>query len=233
MKKAIIGKKIGMTQIFSENGNRVPITIIEAGPCTVVQKKTVEKDGYCSVQLGFGDIKLKYKKGVRSPKFNDRPKNITLPLQGHFIKFDVAPKKLLREFKFESFDDFKVRDLIKSSIFSVGERVDVTGTSKGKGWCGVIKRWNFGRLRESHGTGPCARKGGSIGNCSNPSRVFKGKKMAGHLGAEKVTILNLEVVKVDENNNLIALKGAVPGPNDSVVVLRDSIKFVGKEKLHA
>ncbi|MDR0404252.1 MAG: 50S ribosomal protein L3 [Oscillospiraceae bacterium] len=233
MKKAVIGEKIGMTQIFDEHGDRVPVTVIEAGPCVVVQKKDADRDGYCAAQIGYKDIKLKYKKGARASKFAEKPNNITLPLLGHFAKADVAPKKVLCEFRFENCDDYKVGDLIKTDVFAVGESVDVTGVSKGKGWAGVIKRWNFSRLKESHGTGPCSRTGGSIGGCSNPSRVFKGKKMAGHLGTKRVTISNLKVIKIDAENNLIAIRGAIPGPNGSTVFIRDSIKVKEGSKKHA
>ncbi len=209
MQKALIGKKIGMTQIFDETGKVVPVTVIEAGPCVVSMKKTVENDGYAAVQLGFGDVK---------------PNKVTKPLQGHFAKADVAPKKTLKEFRFDDTDAYNVGDIVKADVFAAGDKVDVTGTSKGKGTAGVIKRWNFHRLKETHGTGPCVRHGGSIGMCSSPSRVFKGKRMAGHLGAEKVTVQNLRVVKVDAENNLIAIKGAVPGPNKGIVVIKDAVK---------
>ena len=209
MQKGIIGKKIGMTQIFDENGKVVPVTVVEAGPCVVSQKKTVENDGYAAVQIGFGDLKAhKVKK----------------PMAGHFAKANVAPKRTLREFRFDDIDAYNVGDLIKADVFANGDKVDVTGTSKGKGYAGVIKRWNFQRLKETHGSGPVARHGGSNGACSSPSRVWKGLKMAGHLGAEKVTVQNLAVVKVDAENNLIAVKGAIPGPNGGTVVLRDSVK---------
>jgi len=227
MQKGIIGKKLGMTQIFDEKGNVVPVTVIEAGPCVVTQKKTVETDGYNAVQLGFGEIKLKYRKGAKSSrteKFQEKPSNITMALAGHFEKSGVAPKKYLREFRFDSIDALNVGDLIKADAFAAGDKVDVVGTSKGKGWAGVIKRWNFGRLKESHGTGPVHRHGGSIGACSDPSRVFKGKKMSGHLGNERVTVQNLTVVKIDVDNNLIAIKGAVPGPKGGVVLISDSVK---------
>lgn len=224
MQKAIIGKKVGMTQIFDEHGNVIPVTVVEAGPCVVSQKKTVDNDGYNSIQMGFGDIKLKYKKGSRSEKFDDKPKNITLAMQGHFAKADVAPKRVLKEFRLDDTDAFNVGDVIKVDIFAEGDKVDVTGTSKGKGYAGVIKRWNFRRLKESHGSGPVARHGGSMGACSTPSRVWKGKKMAGHLGCEKVTVQNLAVVKIDNENNLIAIKGAIPGPNGGTVTIRDSVK---------
>lgn len=209
MQKGIIGKKVGMTQIFDEKGNVVPVTVIEAGPCVVVQKKTMENDGYCAVQVGFGDVSAK---------------KVTKPLKGHFDKSDVAPKKSLREFRFDNCDSFNVGDIIKADTFAAGDRVDVVGTSKGKGYAGAIKRWNFQRLKESHGTGPVARHAGSLGACSSPSRVYKGMKGAGHLGAERVTVQNLDVVKVDAENNLIAVRGAVPGPRGGLVMLSDSVK---------
>ena len=209
MQKAIIGKKIGMTQIFDEKGRVVPVTVVEAGPCVVTQKKTVENDGYEAIQVGFGDQK---------------PQRVSKPLMGHFNKGNVAPKKILKEFRLADCSAYNVGDLIKADVFANGDKIDVTGTSKGKGYAGVIKRWSFHRLKESHGTGPVARHGGSNGAISDPSRVFKGKKMAGHMGAEKVTVQNLIVVKVDAENNLIAIKGAIPGPNGGTVVLRDSVK---------
>ncbi len=209
MKKGIIGKKVGMTQIFDEKGKVIPVTVIEAGPCVVTQKKTAENDGYEAVQVGFGDQK---------------PQRLSKPLKGHFDKGGVAPKKTLRELRLEDISELNVGDLIKADIFEAGEHVDVTGVSKGKGYAGVIKRWNFHRLKETHGTGPVARHGGSNGPISDPSRVFKGVKMAGHLGAETVTVQNLVVAKVDAENNLIAVKGAVPGPNGGIVTIRDSVK---------
>ena len=224
MKKAIIGKKIGMTQIFDEKGNVIPVTVIEAGPCVVSQKKTLENDGYNSIQLGFVDIKLKYKKGTRSAKFDEKPINITMPMQGHFAKADVAPKKTLKEFRLEDIEAYNVGDIIKAEVFASGDKVDVTGISKGKGYAGVIKRFNCHRLKETHGSGPVVRHAGSNGACSDPSRVFKGKKLPGHLGAEQVTVQNLEVVKIDNENNLIAIKGAVPGPNGGIVSIHDSVK---------
>ena len=214
MQKAIIGKKIGMTQIFDEKGKVVPVTVVEAGPCVVAQIKTVENDGYEAVQLGYGDIKLKVQNGsgkgkrVRSEKFKNDPVNISKPLLGHFKKNDIAPKRTLREFRVADISAFEIGGIIKADAFAEGEKIDVTGKSKGKGYAGVIKRWNFHRLKESHGSGPVARHGGSMGACSTPSRVWKGKKMAGHLGAERVTVQNLTVVKVDNVNNLIAIKGA-------------------------
>ena len=208
MKKAIIGKKLGMTQLFDANGNVVPVTVIEAGPCVVAQKKTTENDGYEAVQIGFGDLKAS---------------KVNKPMKGHFAKGDVAPKKVLREFRFEDTSAVNVGDIIKADVFAEGDAVDVRGTSKGKGYAGVIKRWNFSRLKESHGTGPVHRHGGSLG-VIDPARVFKGKKMAGHLGNERVTVQNLSVVKVDAENNIIAVKGAIPGPKGGIVVLKDSVK---------
>ena len=209
MQKGIICKKMVMTQIFDENGKVVPVTVVEAGPCTVVQKKTVECDGYVAVQLGYGDISAK---------------KVSTPAKGHFDKADVAPKRTLREFRLDDISAMNVGDILKADVFAVGDRIDVVGTSKGKGYAGAIKRWNQHRLRESHGTGPVARHAGSMGSCSTPSRVFKGKRLPGHLGAERVTIQNLKVVKVDAENNLIAIKGAIPGPKGSVVCISDSVK---------
>lgn len=209
MKKGLIGKKIGMTQLFDENGKVIPVTVVEAGPCTVIKKKTVESDGYEAIQVGFGDVKVQ---------------RVNKPDAGQFKKANVAPKKVLKEFRLESIEDFNVGDALKADVFAVGDRVDVVGTSKGKGTAGAIKRWNFSRLKETHGTGPNARHAGSLGMCSDPSRVFKGKKLAGHLGAERVTIQNLDVVKVDVENNLIAIKGAIPGPKGGIVVLADTVK---------
>ncbi|MDD6270605.1 MAG: 50S ribosomal protein L3 [Ruminococcus sp.] len=209
MNKGLIGKKIGMTQLFDENGKVIPVTVVEAGPCTVVQKKTVENDGYAAVQVGYGDVKIT---------------RVNKPEAGHFKKANVAPKKVLREFRLEDTDALNVGDVLKADVFAAGDRVDVVGTSKGKGTAGAIKRWNFSRLKESHGTGPVARHAGSLGACSDPSRVYKGKKLAGHLGAERVTIQNLDVVKVDVENNLIAIKGAIPGPKGGIVILADTVK---------
>ena len=209
MQKAIIGKKLGMTQLFDQNGKVVPVTVIEAGPCVISQKKTVENDGYEALQYGFGDMKAS---------------KVNKPQKGHFAKGDVAPKKVLREFRLADISAANVGDIIKADVFAEGDKVDVKGTSKGKGYSGVIKRWNFSRLKMSHGTGPVARHAGSLGASSSPSRVVKGKKMAGHLGAEKVTVQNLEVVKVDAENNIIAVKGAIPGPKGGIVVVLDSIK---------
>ena len=230
MQKGIIGRKVGMTQIFDAKGNVVPVSVVEAGPCVITQKKTVENDGYNAVQMGFGDIKLKTQNGTgkgerkRSEKFQNKPVNVTMPLLGHFAKNDVAPKKTLREFRFADISAMNVGDVIKADVFAVGDKVDVTGTSKGKGYAGVIKRWNHHRLKETHGTGPVARHGGSLGPISDPSRVFKGRKMAGHLGAERVTVQNLTVAKIDAENNLIAIRGAIPGPNKGLVIIAESVK---------
>ncbi|MDP4120879.1 MAG: 50S ribosomal protein L3 [Bacillota bacterium] len=209
MQKAIIGKKIGMTQIFDEKGNVIPVTVVEAGPCVVSQKKTVENDGYAAVQLGFGDLKAH---------------KVNKPMKGHFEKAGAAPKRSLREFRLADIEAYNPGDIVKADVFAIGDQVDVTGTSKGKGYAGVIKRWNFHRLKETHGSGPVARHGGSMGACSSPSRVWKGKKMAGHLGAERVTVQNLKIVMVDIENNLLAIKGAVPGPNGGIVSIHDSVK---------
>lgn len=209
MNKGLIGTKVGMTQIFDANGNVVPVTVIIAGPCAVVQKKTNEKDGYEAVQLGYGDVKAS---------------RVNKPMKGHFAKLDVAPKKVLKEFRFDDCAAFNTGDILKADVFAAGDKVDVSGTSKGKGTAGVIKRWNMARLKETHGTGPVGRHGGSIGACSDPSRVFKGKKMSGHLGSEKVTIQNLDVVTVDAENNIIAIRGAIPGPKGGTVVITNAVK---------
>lgn len=209
MQKAIIGKKIGMTQIFDESGKVIPVTVVEAGPCVVVQKKTVESDGYAAVQVGYGDVKVQ---------------RMNKPMKGHFEKADVAAKKTLKEFRLEGCDALNVGDVIKADTFAVGDSVDVSGTSKGKGFAGAIKRHNQHRLKETHGTGPVHRQAGSMGACSSPSRIYKGKGMAGHMGAEKVTVQNLEIVKVDIENNLIAVKGAIPGPKGGIVTIVDSVK---------
>lgn len=215
MKKGIIGKKLGMTQIFDPKGNVIPVTVIEAGPCSVVQIKTVENDGYNAVQIGFGTI---------------NPKNVNKPMKGHFDKAETAYKRILREFRFEDISQINVGDIIKADTFKAGDRVDVVGTSKGKGYAGGIKRWNLHRLKETHGSGPVHRHAGSMGACSSPSRVYKGKKLPGHLGAERVTVQNLDVVKVDPEQNLIAVKGAVPGPKGGIVLLKNSIKIIKEKK---
>ena len=209
MKKGLIGKKIGMTQIFDEKGNVIPVTVVEAGPCVITQKKTIENDGYEAVQVGFGDVKAQ---------------RVNKAMKGHFAKNDVAPKKVLKEFRLENIADVNVGDILKAEVFAAGDKVDVIGTSKGHGTAGSIKRWNFSRLRESHGTGPVARHAGSLGACSTPSRVYKGKKLAGHYGVDRTTVQNLTIAKVDVENNLIAVKGAIPGPKGGIVVIADAKK---------
>lgn len=209
MKKGLIGKKIGMTQIFDEKGNVIPVTVVEAGPCVITQKKTIENDGYEAVQVGFGDVKAQ---------------RVNKAMKGHFAKNDVAPKKVLKEFRLENVADVNVGDILKADVFATGDKVDVIGTSKGHGTAGSIKRWNFSRLRESHGTGPVARHAGSLGACSTPSRVYKGKKLAGHYGVDRTTVQNLTIAKVDVENNLIAVKGAIPGPKGGIVVIADAKK---------
>ncbi|MBO5447768.1 MAG: 50S ribosomal protein L3 [Ruminococcus sp.] len=209
MQKGIIGKKIGMTQIFDETGKVIPVTVVEAGPCVVVQKKTVENDGYEAVQLGYGDI---------------RAKRVNKPLQGHFKKADVAMKRTLKEFRLEDISSVNVGDVVKADIFAEGDVVDVCGTSKGHGFSGTIKRHNNARLKETHGTGPVHRHAGSMGACSSPSRIFKGKGMPGQYGNTKVTVQNLTIVKVDAENNLIAIKGAIPGPKNGTVTIADCVK---------
>ena len=210
MTKAIIGKKIGMTQIFDEATNKViPLTVVEAGPCVVVQKKTVENDGYSAVQLGFGDL---------------REKLANKPIKGHFAKADVAVKRTLKEFRLDNAESVEVGTILKADSFEVGDIVDVCGTSKGKGFQGTIKRNNNSRLKETHGTGPVHRHAGSMGACSSPSRIYKGKALPGHMGAERVTVQNLEIVKIDVENNLIAIKGAVPGPKNGIVTIVDCVK---------
>lgn len=209
MKKAIIGKKIGMTQIFDAEGKVIPVTVIEAGPCVVTQLKTEEKEGYNAVQMGFQDVK---------------EKKLNKPQLGHLKKAGEAMKKYLKEFRFEDCTTFQVGDVVKADMFAEGDYVDVTGISKGKGYAGVIKRWNAGRSPMSHGAGPMHRHQGSMGACSDPSKIMKGKMMPGHLGAEQVTIQNLDVVKVDADMNLIAVRGAVPGPKGGIVFLKDTVK---------
>ncbi len=209
MKKGIIGKKIGMTQVFDENGNVIPVTVIEAGPCVVAQKKTVEKDGYSSVQLGFEDIADK--------KLNKAEK-------GHFAKAGVATKKHLKEFRLDDAATMNVGDVVTADTFAAGDRVDITGITKGHGYCGVIKRWNGAILRMTHGGGPVHRHIGSVGANSTPSRIYKNKKMPGQYGHETSTVLNLDVVRVDAEKNLIAVKGAVPGAKGGIVFIRNTVK---------
>ena len=208
MKKGIIGKKIGMSQIFDENGNVIPVTIIEAGPCVVAQKKTVETDGYSSVQLGFEDVTEK--------KLNKAAK-------GHFKKAGVSLKRHLKEFKLDNAASMNVGDVITADTFVAGDRVDVTGTSKGHGYSGVIKRWNHHKLRMTHGVGPVHRQPGSMGSI-DPARIFKNHKMPGQYGNEQVTVQNLDVVRVDADKNLIAIKGAIPGAKGGIVFVRNTVK---------
>ena len=209
MVKAIIGKKAGMTQIFDEKGRVVPVTVIEAGPCVVTQKKVDEKDGYSAVQMGFEEV---------------QEKRLSKPENGHLKKAGVAPVRHLKEFKLEEPDAYNVGDTLYADIFAEGDKVDVTGTSKGKGFAGVIKRHNAHRTPMSHGGGPVHRHAGSMGSGTDPSRIFKGKIGAGHMGVEQVTIQNLEVVKVDKEMNLIAIRGAIPGPKGSLVFIKNTVK---------
>ena len=209
MHKGIMAKKVGMTQLFDENGKVVPVTVVEAGPCVVVQKKTVETDGFCALQRGFGDVSVK---------------NVNKPLKGHFDKADVGVKKFLREFRFDDVNAYSVGDVIKADTFAIGDMVDVSGISKGKGYQGSIKRFGTHRLSETHGAGPVHRHAGSMGANTQSRHSPKGKKLPGHMGAEKVTVQNLTVVKVDAENNLIAIKGAIPGPKGGMIVITNSIK---------
>ena len=208
MKKGIIGKKLGMTQIFDEKGNVVPVTLIEAGPCVVVQKKTVEHDGYDALQLAFVEAKEKH---------------LTKAEMGHFKKAGVSPKKHLKEFRLEDTSAYEVGSVVTVDTFAQGEKVDITGITKGRGYTGAIKRWNLHLLGKTHGIGPIHRQSGSMG-VIDPARIFKNKKMAGQYGNEQVTILNLVAVKIDAEKNLIAVKGAVPGAKGSIVFIRDSVK---------
>ena len=208
MKKGIIGKKIGMTQIFDENGNVIPVTLIEAGPCVVSQKKTAENDGYDAVQLGFMEAKAKH---------------MTKPEQGHFTKNGLSFKKHLKEFRFDDCSQYNVGDVITVDTFAAGEKVDVTGMTKGHGYSGVVKRWNHHMLQKTHGVGPIHRQPGSMGSI-DPARVFKNMKMPGQYGNEQVTVLNLKVVKIDSENDLLAVKGAIPGAKNGIVFVRNSIK---------
>ena len=208
MKKAILGTKLGMTQIFAEDGKVIPVTVVEAGPCTVIQNKTVEKEGYNSVVVGYGEVK---------------EKSLNKPQKGISAKANVACKKYLREFRYEDEVSLTVGDEIKADIFEAGEKIDVSGTSKGKGFAGPMKRWGLHRGPMSHGSG-YHRGSGSMGACSNPGRVMKGKKLPGHMGVVKVTIQNLEIVKVDAENQLILVKGAIPGPKGSIVTVKSTVK---------
>ena len=209
MKKAIIGKKIGMTQIFDEKGNVIPVTVIEAGPCTVTRIKTNEKDGYEAVQLGFETV---------------ADKKLTKPAKGQFEKAGVAPKKHLKEFRLDDISGYKIGDTVTAETFAAGEKVDITGMTKGRGYTGAIKRWNLHMLGRTHGIGPIHRQSGSMG-VIDPARIFKNKKMAGQYGNEQVTILNLEVAKIDAEKNIIAVKGAVPGARGGIVFIRNAVKL--------
>ncbi len=208
MKKAIIGKKVGMTQIFDETGKVIPVTVIEAGPCTVVQKKTAEKEGYASVQLGFAEVKE-----------NDLNK----PELGHLKKAGAAPVKYLKEFRLEDTTTMNVGDILKADVFAAGDKVDVTGISRGKGFAGVVKRHGAHIQKKSHGGGPVHRHAGSMGPI-DPAHIFKGKIGAGHMGVDQVTVENLDVVKVDAEMNLIAVKGAIPGPKGGIVYIKNTVK---------
>ena len=207
--KAIIGKKVGMSQIFDENGHVIPVTVIEAGPCTVVQKKTSEKEGYEAVQLGYEDV----------PE-----RKLTKPEMGHLNKAGVSPKKHLREFDLENAAELNIGDIVKADTFKVGDFVDVTGISKGHGYAGVVKRHGASRLKETHGTGPVHRHAGSMGSGTDPSRIFKGKIGAGHMGVDQVTVQNLSVVKVDPELNMLVVCGAVPGPKGGLVTIKSTVK---------
>ncbi len=208
MNKAILGKKLGMTQLFDETGKIVPVTVVEAGPCYVSQVKTVENDGYEAVQVGFCDLKEKH---------------TNKPMKGHFDKAGISAKKYLKEFKLENAASMNVGDEIKVDVFVAGDKIDVTGTSKGKGFQGAIKRWGAHRGPMAHGSG-YHRGAGSMGACSSPSRVYKGKKLAGHMGTDTVTIQNLDVVSVDAEKNLLLVRGAIPGPKGGLVIVKNAVK---------
>ena len=208
MKKGIIGRKVGMTQIFDEIGNVIPVTVIEAGPCVVAQKKTSENDGYDAIQLGFMEVKEKH---------------MTKAEKGHFEKAGVPAKKHLKEFRLDDCSGYNVGDVVTADTFAAGDKVDVTGMTKGRGYTGAIKRWNLHKLQATHGVGPIHRQSGSMG-VIDPARIFKNKKMAGQYGDEQVTVLNLKVVKIDAEKNIIAVKGAIPGAKNGIVFIRDSVK---------
>lgn len=224
MKKAILATKVGMTQIFNEDGVLTPVTVLQAGPCVVTQIKTVENDGYDAIQVGYGEAKDKIvTKDVTGKKVIRHPHGVKRAQQKHFAKAGVESKKYLKEFKFDNVADYSLAQEIKADIFAAGDKVDVTGISKGKGFQGAIKRHGQSRGPMGHGS-KYHRHAGSNGACSDPSRVFKGKHMAGHMGAEKVTVQNLEVVRVDAENNVILVKGAVPGPKKAFLVIKESVK---------
>ena len=215
MKKAIIGKKVGMTQIFDEMGKVIPVTVIEAGPCVVTQKMTVEKEGYAAVQLGYEEV---------------AEKNISKPEAGHLKKAGVGMMKHLKEFRLENAAELNVGDVLKADVFAEGDKVDVTGTSKGHGYAGVIKRHGAQRTPTSHGGGPVHRHAGSMGSGTDPSRIFKGKIGAGHMGVDQVTVQNLDVVKVDPELNMIVIRGAVPGPKGGLVYVKSTVKTAPVKK---
>ena len=208
MKKAILATKVGMTQIFNEDGVLTPVTVLQAGPCVVTQVKTVENEGYSAVQVGFADI---------------REKLVNKPVKGHFDKAGVSYKRFVREFRLENAEEYSVKDEIKADIFAAGDKVDATAIAKGKGFQGAIKRLGQSRGPMAHGS-KFHRHQGSNGACSSPSKVFKGKGMPGHMGAKKITIQNLEIVKIDADNNLILVKGAVPGPKKALVTIKETVK---------
>ena len=209
MKKAIIGKKVGMTQIFDESGKVIPVTVIEAGPCVVVQKMSVEKEGYSAVQFGYEEV---------------TENKLSKPEQGHLKKAGVGMVKHLKEFRLEDSSKYEVGDAVKASVFAEGDKVDVTGISKGKGYAGVVKRFGQGRTPMTHGGGPVHRHAGSMGSSTDPSRIFPGKKQAGHMGVDQVTVQNLDVVRVDAELNMIAIRGAVPGPKGSIVYIKSAVR---------
>ncbi len=209
MKKAILGKKLGMTQVFNSNGTVVPVTVIEAGPCSVVQVKSKDKDGYEAVVVAYG---------------KQKEQRLNKPKLGVFKKANVEPCKILKEFKFDNSSDYQVGQAINCGIFAEGDMVDAIGITRGRGFTGVIQRWNNHRLKMSHGTGPVHREVGSMGANSTPSRVFKNKHMPGHYGCERVTIQNLEIIKVDAERNVLLVKGCVPGPKGSIVTIREAVK---------
>ena len=215
MKKAIIGKKVGMTQIFDETGKVIPVTVIEAGPCVVVQKMTSEKEGYEAVQLGYEEV---------------AEKKLSQPEQGHLKKAGVGMVKHLKEFRLADSSKLEVGDVVKADVFAEGDKVDVTGISKGKGYAGAVKRFGVATLKHTHGTGPVGRQSGSMGSGTDPSRIFKGKKMAGHMGVDQVTIMNLDVVKVDADLNMIVVRGAIPGPKGGLVTVRSTAKTIIEKK---
>ena len=209
MNKAIIGRKLGMTQLFSKDGKVIPVTVVEAGPCPVVQVKTLERDGYSAIKLGFSQVD---------------EKELNKPQAGLFKKAGIAPCKVLKEFRVDGAESVAVGSVIECDTFAAGDKIDVSGVTKGHGFSGVIKRWNSHRLKETHGVGPVHREVGSMGANSSPSRVFKGKHMPGQYGHENVTILNLEIVRVDKERNAILVKGAIPGPANGIVTIRNSVK---------